>query len=878
MFNLDTAIAAWRRTLEHNAAFSDDDIEELERHLRDEVHAQMIRGVDEEAAYRKALQHMGPYGDVEAAYQDVYWQKARRAGRLGAAIGIRVQLWKTYFKLAWRNLRKDMLSTSINVVGFAGALACCLVVFVYLQQQANLDTFHKDVERIFQVQQTLAEPTSEKLRLGTTPMPLGPILAADFPQVELAVRVQRTRASAQIEGSLFDAFPWFVDPDFLHLFTFPLHYGDQDALFDPRQVVLSYPTAERFFGPGVDPVGATIVLTFGEQHTETFTVGGVAAPFPNNRAFAFTMLVPFSQQRTLGLADLDDWSSTTAATFIRVRSTEDLPDLAHQLAPYITVRQNVLAAREVVAPETAAFTFEHLPDMGKNEEVVINAFIGGSGLAEIILMVVLALIVLILASTNYVNIAIVSASRRIKEIGIRKVVGGRRGQLVAQFLMENVVLCFFALVGGVLLAKYLLLPGFTNLFPPHAPVFALELTNGLLWLFLVGLLLFVAVLSGAYPALYIARFEPVVIFQGKQRFGGRNWFIRSLLVFQLVITFIALILPIADAQHDRNMAARDWGYDAEHLVATPLPSTTSFAVLRDHLRQLPDVEAVVGARHHLGERQGTGEVTADGRTERVLFYDVGEGYAETMGLRLQQGRLLNTPGASAVLVNAAFVAEMGWTEPLGQDVVFGGTTYEVVGVLENALRRRWSEDEAHLYRLTTPEAFRFLIAKTRPGTEGRVARALEAQWTALHPNRTYAGFFQADVFEDRSKDMDPFRFLGFLTLLLSCIGNLGLIALHVAQRRKEIGIRKVMGASSASVIRLVLTAFFRQTALALLIAIPLAWWMLRSLMENRVAEFGLSPMPFLLTVAIMLGTLLLTLSAQLIKATLTNPAESLRME
>lgn len=878
MFDLNTALAAWRRTLENNPAFTTDDLDELEQHLRDEVHAQSIRGVDEETAYRQALQQMGPYGAVEAAYQEVFWQKARRTGGLGAALSSRLQLWRTYGRLAWRNLRKDPLSASINVVGFATALACCLVVFVYLQQQARLDTFHADVDRIFQVQQTLAEPTRGKLRLGTTPMPLGPILATDFQQVEAAVRVQQTRASVQIDGSLFDAFPWFVDPDFLHLFTFPLQYGDPNALADPQQIVLSHLTAERFFGAGVDPVGQTVVLTFGEQHSRAFTVGGVAAPFPNNRAFAFTMLVPFAQQRMLGLRDLDDWGTPVDATFLRIRDRADLPGLAQQLAPYLAARQQVLAAREAAAPVTAAFTFEHLPDIGKNEEEVIQAFIGGSGLAEIVFMVVLALIILVLASTNYVNIAIVSASRRIKEIGIRKVVGGRRGQLVAQFLLENAVLCFLALVGGVVLAKYVLLPGFTNLFPPEAPVFALDLLgNGPLWGFLAGLLVFVAVLSGGYPALYIARFEPVVIFRGRERFGRRSPILRGLLVFQLVVTFIALILPIADAEHQRAQVARDWGYTADHLIVAPLPTTASYGVLADQLRQLPDVAAVAGARHHLGARQGTGEVTVAGRTARVLFYDVGEGYAEALGLRLQQGRLLDAPGAAAVLVNEAFVADMGWTEPLGQEVLFGGTTYEVAGVLDNALRRRWADDEPHLYRLTTPDAFRYLIVQAQPGTEGRVGRALEAAWQTLYPERPYAGFYQTDVFADRSNDMDPFRFLGFLTLLLSCIGNLGLIALHVAQRRKEISIRKVMGASPLRIVRLVLRSFLWQMGLAFVIAGPLAYWLLVTLMQNRVAEFGLSPWPFVLVVALMLGTLLLTLSVQLVKATRTNPVEALRV-
>ena len=190
--------------------------------------------------------------------------------------------------------------------------------------------------------------------------------------------------------------------------------------------------------------------------------------------------------------------------------------------------------------------------------------------------------------------------------------------------------------------------------------------------------------------------------------------------------------------------------------------------------------------------------------------------------------------------------------------------------------RRWADTEPHYIRMTTPDAFRYLVVKTRPGATGRVTRALETQWTALNPGVAYTGFYQADVFDE--KDADPFSFIAFLTLLLSCTGNLGLVALHVARRRKEISIRKVMGASYAAIIRLVLTSFFKQVALAFAIAIPLAYLMLRSLMDERVASFDMSATPFLLTAGLMLVTMFLTLSTQLFKAASTDPAENLRME
>ncbi len=876
MFDLNKALAAWRRTLEHNAAFTTDDIDELEQHLRDEVSVLQQQGLAENAAFEQALTHLGTYGDVRAAYQQVYWGKAWRTRRLGQALGIRMQMGNTYLKLAYRNLLKDKLSAGINVLGFGTAIACCILVFVFIHQQAHLDTFHADVDRLFQVQQVLADSTGNKLRLGTTPMPLGPVLETDFPQVELSTRVQRGEATVDVNGSLFDERLLFVDANFLDLFTFPLQYGSKEALSRPNEVVLSQALAEKYFG-GTDPVGQPLTLTFGEDVHQTFVVGGVAAPFPNNRAFAFHLLVPFGLQDALGLADLHDWGTPTAATFIRVRSVEDLPGLASQLTPFLARRQSAIDARAEQAPATSGFAFEHLPEIGANEEVVMAAFMGGTSLAENIFMVVLGLLILLLASTNYINIAIVSAGRRIKEIGIRKVVGGNRRQLVVQFLTENVVLCFFALLGGLALAYFVLLPGFNALFPPHAPTFVMDLTgNGALWVFLGALLLLVALVSGAYPALYIARFEPVVIFRGRQQFGGRNRFIRGLLVFQFALTFIALILPIAEAQHDRKLASRDWGYAADEVVVVPLHNAASYDVLAQAMQQRSDVVTVAGSRYHIGGRQGAADIRVDGLEHRVLFYDVGETYAEAMGLRLKEGRLLTAQQQDALVVNEALAATLGWTDPVGQEVVMGSKTYVVVGVVEDFLRRRWADTEPHFLRLAAPASFRYLIVQTQPGATVRVLRALEDQWTTLHPDLTYGGFYQADVFEDA--DTDPFVFIGFLTLLLSCIGNLGLVALHVARRRKEISIRKVMGASGLRITRLMLTSFFRQVAVALVIAMPLAYLLLQRLMDERVASFDMSARPFLLATALMLGTMVLTLTTQLLKAASVNPAESLRAE
>lgn len=880
MFDLEKALAAWRRTLEHNPSFLSDDIEELERHLRDQVSALRDQGWDVERAYRHALAEMGPYGATEAEYRKVFWRKARRRSALAAVLGVRVQLWKAYFKLAYRNLLKDKLSSAINIVGFGAAIACCLVVFVFIHLQYNLDTFHEGADRIFQVQQVLAEPVGGRQRLGLTPMPLGPALTSGFPQVEHAVRIQPGQATVQAEGGQFEERLLFVDPEFLKLFTFPLDEGTREALAIRRSLVLSGALAVKFFGEQ-DPLGRVLTLTFEEQHTAEFVVGGVAAAFPNNSSFAFDLLVPYAQLEALGLADPGGWSTPTQATFVRLHDATDAPSLASGLGPFVEARNAARASLEDEALPTTAFYLENLRVLSLSEEEVLGAFVGGSSRGENLFMIVLGLIIILLASTNYINIAIVSAARRLKEIGVRKVVGGSRRQLVGQFLVENVLLCLLALCGGVALAHWVLLPGFNALFPKHAPTFDMDLAGSpTLWGFMLLLVLSVALLSGAYPALYVARFQPVVIFRGKLQLGGRNRFIRGLLVFQLVVTFIALVLPVADAQHDRRLAGRDWGYEASDLAVVPVPGGQSYAVLLNALAQHPDVVRVAGARHHIGGGQGTAMLQVDGREHRVLYYDVGPEYPETMGLRLKQGRffdpLLGADRDRSIIVNEALVRQMGWAAPLGQGVVFNGQSYEVVGVVEDFLRRVWADTEPHFFRLSPEEGFRYLVVQARPGRVTSVAGFLQAQWAQLHPSAAYEGFYQADVFQDN--DPDPFGFIGFLTLLLSCMGNLGLVALHIARRRKEISVRKVLGASAPGIARLVVQTFLRPLFLALLLALPLAYILLGKVMDERVLEAQVGPMPYLLAAALMAATMLLTVAAQIARAVATNPVEGLRTE
>ena len=883
MFDLEKALAAWRHPYTYSHKVSKQDLDEVERHLRDQIADLVAVGETPEEAFRQAMAEMGSMLDAEGEYGKVYWQKVQREGALLREVGVRWALLMNYVKLAYRNMLRNKAASVINVTGLAIAVGCTLVVYTFLDRALTMDRFHPDGERIFLVENVI-ERNGNRQAWGEAPHPLGPAMAADFPQIEQFARVEQSRATMQANDKVFIESAQFADPAFLEMFNFPLRYGDAAALHEENSVILSHKLALKYFGEG-NPVGETVVLTFGD-HREAFTVRGVAAPFSDRASFDFNMLLSYEKLYDVVGESPDDWSAFTKATFIKLHSADDLPHIAGSMDRYLELNH---AASEDWP--IAAFVFDDLYSLAINSHKVRSDISGGPAPMGFILLSLIAVFLLSLACFNYMNIAIATAQRRLKEVGVRKVMGSNRTQLAFQFLCENVLLCLLALVLGVILAATLFLPGFNALFAEGDTMLVFDIgSTGRSWVFLIGLLMLIGVASGAYPAFYISRFQPMAIFRHVPTRGSKRWFTRTFLTFQFVLTFITMIAGVLFYQNATYQEQQAWGYDQEHLVVMRMSEPGQYRILEQKVQQMPNVRSVAGSAHQPGRGEGYAVIDIQGEKKEARRFDVGHGFFETLGIRLRAGRFFdpqrNADAVTMAIINETFAQSQGWDaeRALGQSFRYDSTSYTIIGVLADFHYEDFTDAiEPALFLLADDADLRYLSARVQPGTEAETIDAFGSLWKQTFPNLPGDVSVQSDVFayfyRDNNNVARLFGCIALMALLISCMGLFGLASQNVARRMKEISIRKVLGASVLQVSVLVNRGFFIMLTLAACIALPLAYVALNALLADVYvdhAPFGLAP--FGIAYILIFATALLTVTTQIRRVVRTNPAEVLRNE
>ena len=787
---------------------------------------------------------------------------------------------RNYFKIGYRNLLKNRVSSAINIVGLSVAIACSIVVYLFLQVYLSFDAFHENGATIFLVEH-VAERDGEAQKWGPTPLPLGPALEADFPQVERAVRVDRRPGTVYRGQGAFSELVSFADVGFFEMFTFPLAYGSPGALANPNAVILSREAAIRYFGTD-NPVGQSLSISVDGSPAESFVVQGVAESFPANAGFDFEVLLSFDRRRALADHRPDDWAAFVGATFVQVRAPDDVAGIAAAMDRYRALHNAANADRSI-----DSFLFDNLHDPALDAYTVRQRLVEAPHPVFIGMMVAVALFMMALACFNYINIALGAASRRLREIGVRKAMGSTQRQLVVQFLAENVLLCALALLAGLALAQGVLVPFFNDLFVLQI---SLSFTESLgLWGFLGGLLTFVAVASGAYPAFYIAKFRPTAIFRGTKRLGRKKWYTHAFLTFQFVLAFLAVIIGVLMAMNGRYMASLDWGYSAEQTLVVRLTDADQFARLRDAALQHAHIDRVVGTRDHVGTTRGTVVAHTQGQKEDVFRYDVGPGYFAAAGLRIKAGRAFDTrrgsAGNTAVVINEAFARARDWKAPIGQTIRVETTTYRVVGVVSDFLHDVMANPRPAFFRRVPPSRYQYLVARFAPGTGEQARASLERIWQAQEADAAFDYFFQDQVFDQNLRSYDNLTdgvgYLAGLGLLIACMGLFGLASQNIARRMKEISIRKVLGASLPQLIARVNRRFLVLLGFAALLATVGSYVGLRALLTVVPPEFNhmpLGPVPFVIAIALVFGIAALSVATQMYRLIDADPAEVLRYE
>lgn len=787
---------------------------------------------------------------------------------------------RNFFKLAYRNLVSSKMVSAINIFGLSIAIGCSIVVFLFLQNNWTMDDFHVNGDRIFMVEYVV-ENNGEERVWGRSPVPLGPALAADFPQVERAVRVDLQGCKVYLEDRVFDELIYFADPGYFDMFTFPLQAGSDQALAEPNAVVLSAEAAQKLFADE-EAIGKDLIIVFDNQIKRVFTVRAVAEPFPDNIGFFFHILTGFNTLESIKPEIQSDWARHTRGTFVQVRQANDIDILAAKMDKYVEVHNAVNEELQI-----KSFLFDNLRNPNPNAYEVYSRPAEAAHPLLTVIFSLIALLMMALSCFNYINIALGFAGRRLKEIGVRKVIGGRRRQLILQFMTENLLLCFLALLIGLALAEVVFIPILNSIMVTKTSLAFAD--NHLLWAFLAALLAVTGIASGAYPAFYISGLPPVAIFRGKHLLKRRSTLPRVFLAIQFVLAFGTVIIGVAIATAGKYWQELPWGYQPDQTVVVRLDHSAQYSFLKNEAERNSYVTHVAGAASHVGESLARENVFIDARKQEVIRFDVGAGYFEAMGLQLLAGRFFDLyrpfEDASAVVVNKSFVDEHQWTEAIGQQFRIEQQSYTVIGVVDDFKIIGSGATRPVIFHRGDEEQFGYLVVRHLAGSGDQVEAFLKAAWQRLYPEIPFSFFHQDRVFENfyraYTNVATVFSYLAALALIIACLGLFGLASQNYAIHLKEVSIRKILGASAIDTVLLANRAFLLILLSASLIATGICFAGIQVLLAatrefTGTVELGIAP--YLLANLLVFLVAALAMSGQSYRLARISPAETLRNE
>ncbi len=804
---------------------------------------------------------------------------------------------KNYFLIAFRNLRKHPLYAFVNVVGLALGLACCTFIVLYVMDEVRYDRFHADADQIYRVVEDWHEGDRESYR-ATTYGAMAWLLEEEFPVIDDAVRVlpYPLLVTPDSDTKYQEDGVYFVDSTFLNVFNFPLKRGEAaTALEAPFSVVLSEPMAHKYFGDA-EAVGQLLQVRDDEAIYE-FTVTGVLDVLPSNTHFQFDMLASFSSMRTMyspWVEDAGNWDHPPLYTYVKLDAQADAGALEAQLPAFADrrVRSDVAQSR--------TFRLQALTDIrlksAREEELT-----PGSNITYVYLFGLIAFFILLIACINFMNLATARAAGRAQEVGLRKALGAQRSQLMRQFLSESMLMVAVALLLVIVLVEALL--------PVFNAVSGKTLASGVFlhWtvpLLLLGTVVVVGLLAGSYPALYLSAFRPARVLKGATTTASRMavHFRKGLVVFQFAVS-IALIIGTGVIYQQLHYAQNErLGFDKEHVVLIPMRDVDNqynYTTLKTMWQQIPGVAHVTASSGMPGLDVNLRPlpVHPEGSTDTLSLdvLTVDHDYAETYGLEIVAGRDFDeafpVDATSSYLINESAAARFGWDDPVGKtltaSVWFNGHSDkegQIVGVVKDfqyhSLRHGIDPLVFHIFPNTY--YYDYVAVRLHPNDISETLAALEAGWAQFNPARPFEYRFLDEQFDALYRTEERlgtlFGYFAALAVLIACLGLFGLAAFTAEQRTKEIGVRKVLGASVAGIILLLSKDLLKLIAVAFVLAVPLAYVAMQGWLAGFAYRIELPWTLFIITGLGALAVAWLTVSFHAIRAALADPVKSLRYE
>ena len=786
---------------------------------------------------------------------------------------------KNYIIIAFRNLSRNKLYAMVNIVGLSLAIACAIVAYLNYDYARQFNMFHQDARSIYRIV-GLRTINGQTLRHAMVPLPLADRIRNEAGIVEQTVAIERGGARIRYQDQVFNEGILYVDKAFFDFFTFPLKEGTVN-LQDKNTIVLTEEYARKYFGQG-PAIGKILTLLHANGVVQSLTVTGVVAKFPPNSSIQFNMVVSSDLLLDAGINKADNWAFWTHALFIKVKDREKLTALEQQLRSFLPL-QNAVNQRVPLS----GFTIDPLDRIAARSHNTRGEYLRGAyPPSQIIGVASIAMLLLLMSCCNFINTSLAFAHRRCKEIAMRKVAGGRKSQLAVQFLSENILLTMLALLLALALAV-VFIPAFNTSF--NQVHLSLDFAQN--WQFggfLLLLMLATGVGAGLYPALVISSYKPVQIFREKQKAGKMNIFMQTLLVIQYVISIIAIVATIVFAQNGNYFKGFDLGYEQNLIVSVPVNDEHTFTLYRNAIENYVEVESISGSLSHMIFSGPSRGISSAGIEREAFVYAIGFDYVETMRLRLREGRSFAKETASdveeSVMVNQTLANEMGWRSIAGKTLTLENKTFQVIGVIEDVYSQGpWELVLPAVMRMCKSEQYAMMQVRIAGDHLGSTMAYLKSTWLKLFPDRPFEGFWEngalARAIELSAGVNRLFNSIAIIAILIAAMGLFALVSLSVANRTKEVGIRKVLGASVPQVVAIVMRKFASLLILSIAIANVLGYFLLKKLLD----VIWVYHVPIQVT-AMLIGDLVImmvgvmTVISQVQKIAATDPVRSLRYE
>ncbi len=804
---------------------------------------------------------------------------------------------QNYLKIATRNLVKYKVHSFIKIFGLSIGIAACILIYLFVLDELSFDKFHENGDQLYRVVQVRYDKDSGKEtgRQQFMPAPIGPELQKSFSEIKHQTRYVSGSGVVRYREKMFNETLSLADSSFFEMFTFPLVYGDsKTSLSDDHHVVLTRSCAEKYFGEK-NPLGEVLTIAFGQVNKD-FTVTGVADDTPFNSTLQFDILIHFNNLPTVmnNPTILENWNRWYCPFYIQTQPNVSPEQVEEKLDQFCKQYYSATNKRYIEeGHDPFRFGLQAVKSIHLDSRMA-----GNRGLFPSYILSAIALAILMIACVNFMNLSIGLSSVRSMEVGMRKVLGADRRQLIVQFLCEAVLISFLATLLALVFAE-LLLPGFNTLSGKQVTLSAIF--QGGHVMILLAIAFFAGLFAGSYPALIMSAFRPVEIMKGKLRVGGRTTLTKGLVVFQFALSVILAISAIVLGRQVSFMVSRDPGYLSEGLVVVLTQenrkeeSERLYRRFRNEILPYGRVQGITASNREFGIFL-PGSALEQG--ERKIFYRfnrVDPYFLSTMKFALRQGRDFSSnivADGDVVIVNERFMEELGPDYKIGQ--VLGdmskGFPYNcrIVGVIEDchfeSLRSEIEPLLLYVGQGSAPNRDRFsrIIIRVETGSIKETMDFLGKAWEKTQPNKPFMYYFQEDalanLYNQEKRWSAIVRHASVFSILLACLGILGLTSVTLSRRVKEIGIRKVLGASVAQIIYLAIKEFVVLIAIANVIAWPVVFFVMKKVLQNYPYRIDLEPQYFFLAGAISVLLAVLTILYISVKAALQNPVKNLRYE